>query len=178
MSENQPNPYENRDHDSSGNWGKDDVLAVAGLLGQVTGSLADIDRKNVGGASPFIQAKKIDPKQVLRNMASGTSQTEHIPIPNQTTTNQPLTESLPIEPINIPPPQDTSDLERRVRDLERIVESYKKITKFKRGISYNVTTSKIAGEFKDPADILDVISTELTKQTKSITIKLNDKNKN
>jgi hypothetical protein len=68
-------------------------------------------------------------------------------------------------------------LERRVDELESIIESYKKIVKFKRGISYSINTVKIKGEFKDPTTILDLISTELAKQTKIITLKLNDSTK-
>ena len=50
--------------------------------------------------------------------------------------------------------------------------------RFKRGVSYTINTAKISGEFKDVGTILDIVSAELAKQTKTITIKLNDNTKN
>ena len=89
---------------------------------------------------------------------------------------------MPTHPV-IPPPVPspviqnndyTAELEKRVRALESVVESYKKVEKFKRGIGYSISTAKIKGEFKDPSTILDIISTEISKNTKTITLKLLD----
>jgi hypothetical protein len=63
-----PNPYGNRDHVDSGGFQRDDVLAVAGLLGQVSGSLSDIDSKNVGSASENVRAKKLNAKEALNKI--------------------------------------------------------------------------------------------------------------
>ena len=103
------------------------------------------------------------------------------PLPSQVNVIPEQHPHAPVEPPPVPyitqPPVSSPDLERRVRELEGIIESYKKITKFKRGISYSISTAKIKGEFKDPETILDLISTELAKQTKTITLKLNDSTK-
>jgi len=188
-----PNPYNNRDHESQKQYSKQDVLAVAGLLGQVGGALGAIDRQNVGGDNTNIKAKKIDPRSVLRTLAGNEITQNNIPV--QQNINPAIQPVVPA-PINTnqlppvvstptPPPVqhvmngsvDHDDLLRRIEMLERLVDTYKKIIKFKRGVSYSVTTSKIAGEFKDPTTILDLISTEMSKQTKTITLKLNDKTK-
>ena len=180
-----PNPYGNRDHVDSGGFQRDDVLAVAGLLGQVSGSLSDIDSKNVGSASENVRAKKLNAKEALNKIIGAaalpptaveqpvTHQPQpHIPPPARISPPPP-----PLEPTPILDQAGANILERRVDELESIIESYKKIVKFKRGISYSINTVKIKGEFKDPTTILDLISTELAKQTKIITLKLNDSTK-
>lgn len=191
MSDNQqepPNPYLNRNHeDSAPLRTKGDVLAVASLLGHVTGNLNEIDKQNVGGDSQYIKAAKMDPKQVLKQMAASSSNgsvPSQPPQPNQVPTVQPTQNIAP--PVDQPPlvqqvpvvsqPVD-GDLVKRVAALERVVDVFKRITKFKRGISYNINTSKISGNFKDPETILDIVANELAKQTKTITIKLDDKTK-
>lgn len=180
---NQPNPYNNRNHESSGHMDHDDIRAVAGLLGQVSGSLEKIDQQNVGGANPYIKAKKLDPKQVLKQMVTPDT-VQHVPPQPQASqvpvnaVPQPVAPS-PVVPVNTQVVHTNNDsLEKRITQLEKVIESYKKITKFKRGISYTINTAKISGEFKDPIDIIDIVTTELAKQTKSITLKLNDNTKN
>lgn len=182
--DNKDNPYANRNHDSGGDMGRDDIYAVAGLLGQVSSSLNAIDQQNVGGVNQFIQAKKLDPKQVLKGMVAPTTgqplppqqpvQVEQIPAPMSSEPIQQPTQ----QPIQQPIIQTDNSLEKRVIQLEKVIESYKKIVKFKRGISYTINTAKITGEFKNPIDIIDIITSELSKQTKSITLKLNDNTKN
>lgn len=198
MSDNQqepPNPYLNRNHeDSAPLRTKGDVLAVASLLGHVTGNLNEIDKQNVGGDSQYIKAAKMNPKQVLKQMAASSSNGNiptKPPQPNQVPVVQPAQKiEQPVQnivsPVDQPPsvqqapvvsqPVD-GDLVKRVAALERVVDVFKRITKFKRGISYNINTSKISGNFKDPETILDIVANELAKQTKTITIKLDDKTK-
>ena len=179
----QPNPYSIRDHESGNTWGRDDVMAVAGLLGQVSGTLSEIDKKNVGGESPFIKARKIDPKTTLKQMVQSTGSVipQNVSIAAQQT--QPVVDMIPSSTTQSTQPQPvnlssvSTDLENRVSALEKIVEIFKRVCKFKRGVSYNVTTSKMAGNFKDPEMILDIVASELAKQTRSITIKLNDNSK-
>ena len=166
--------------------GRDDVMAVASLLGQVSGSLKEIDKRNVGGAPP---AARLDPKQALSNFVSDNSPVSPADAYNSTTLpniQQVQEQPAPAVPVPVtttshqvavPQTDDTIKLEKRILALEKIVETYKVPLKFKRGISYNITTSKISGEFKDPGIILDIITTELAKATKTITIKLNDKTK-
>ena len=171
------NPYNQRDHDTVP-MDQNDIRAVAGLLGQVSGSLREIDKRNVGGNSQWIQANKIDPKQVLRGM---TGETQVTPQPKQQITTP--VQSQPTPQAVIPPQSqnisndEIEQLNKRVLDLERTLETYKSIVKFKRGISYTINTSKISGQFKDPSVILDLISTEMAKNTKVITLKLNDETK-
>tara|TARA_B100002019_G_scaffold122391_1_gene105264 strand:- start:1579 stop:2127 length:549 start_codon:yes stop_codon:yes gene_type:complete len=173
----EPNPYTNRDHEIAKPIDKSDVMAVAGLLGQVTGALSEIDRNNVGGDGHNVRAKQIDPKKALTQFAgAGYSQP---PAPRPQVNSVPP----PVQAQQIPPPvqnssEDIHALEKRISDLERIVQTYKNVVKFKRGVSYTLSTSKITGEFKDVSTILDIVSAELAKQTKSITIKLNDNTKN
>lgn len=176
------NPYDGRNHEGNGIQSREDVLAVAGLLGQVTGSLVEIDKQQVGSDSHFIRAKKMDAKQALNNIVGNSSvQTAPAvqapalhPVPKPTV---PRTQAKPVQAPQEVPTVNESDLVKRVTELEKIVEAYKKVIKFKRGVSYTVSTTNIKGEFKSPEDILDLISSEMSKQTKSITLKLNDTNK-
>lgn len=175
----QPNPYQQgRDHETPIPMDREDVLAVAGLLGTVNGALGEIDKRNLGG----VQAKQMDPKLALQKIATANGA-----VIDQPTNHQPP-QHIPQQAHSIPPPAPipsagvpthqnntyTTELEKRVRALEAVVESYKKVEKFKRGISYSINTVKIKGEFKDPSTILDIISTEIAKNTKSITLKLID----
>lgn len=177
------NPYPYRDHESPAEMQRDDVLAVASLLGQVTGSLREIDKQNVGGqGNQFIKAAKLDPKDALRNIVTKNTTTPVAPVQSP----PPVDTQIHDQQVNLIPspqiPQQTTpvsnDLERRVTSLEKIVETFKSPVKFKRGISYCVSTNKMTAEFKDPGLILDIIATELAKNTKTITLKLNDKSKN
>ena len=184
------NPYNARNHEDESGFKRDDVLAVAGLLGQVSGSLSDIDSKNVGSDNENVRAKKLDPKNALNNIVGSAGRPPPVqkhhppPLPPPPPLREmetvlsdtvPNAQVIPVSPH--PPVFDTSGIESRLSELESIIESYKKIVKFKRGISYSISTAKIKGEFKDPATILDLISTELAKQTKIITLKLNDSTK-
>lgn len=179
----QPNPYQQgRDHESGAPMDRDDVLAVAGLLGTVNGALGEIDKRNLGG----VQAKQMDPKLALQKIAAANGAILNQPVSHQSPQHIPQ-QTMPTHPV-IPPPAPipvagapviqnndyTAELEKRVRALESVVESYKKIEKFKRGIGYSISTAKIKGEFKDPSTILDIISTEISKNTKTITLKLLD----
>lgn len=173
-------PYDNRNHENV-SMDQNDLRAVAGLLGQVSGGLKEIDKRNVGGDSQWIKANKIDPKQVLRSMVG---QTQPTPVPGQQTQQitTPVQQS-PVPQAVIPPEQvnvnnnELEQLKKRILDLEKTLEAYKNVVKFKRGISYTINTSKITGQFKDPGVILDLISTEMAKNTKVITLKLNDDTK-
>lgn len=169
------NPYANRNHDDTTIRSKNEVLSIAGLIGTASGELGRIDQANVGGDSHFIKAKKIDARQALNNIV-GVPAVPPVVDTNGLPRQQHAPRPTPVS-ASTSPPEDTN-LSRRVVELERIVESYKKIVKFKRGISYNINTSSIKGEFKSPSDILDVISSEMAKGTKTITLKLNDTSKN
>lgn len=173
-------PYDNRNHENV-SMDQNDLRAVAGLLGQVSGGLKEIDKRNVGGDSQWIKANKIDPKQVLRNMVN---QTQPTPVPVQQTQQVPTpVQQVPVPQAVIPPEpvninnNELEQLKKRILDLEKTLEAYKNVVKFKRGISYTINTSKITGQFKDPGVILDLISTEMAKNTKVITLKLNDDTK-
>ena len=183
----EPNPYSNRDHETTKPVDKSDVMAVAGLLGQVSGALSEIDRNNVGGDGHNVRARQMDPKTALKNFAgAGYTNSTQQPVQQQATVPVPSMELPPsaIQPIaqttvtQIPDnTNELHELKKRVTDLERLVQSYKNVVKFKRGVSYKLTTTKISGEFKDMETILDIVSAELAKQTKTITIKLNDNTK-
>ena len=185
-------PYNSRNHENTIPVDQSDVLAVAGLLGQVSGELKGIDHQNVGSDSQHVKAAKMDPKAALKDfVVSGpTSKQPHpagYPVPGEPAHVAPvLNVEPPPVPLAVPPPvqpppvienrvevvaamEVASELADRVEELESIIKSYKKIVKFKRGISYTITTSKIKGEFKDPGTLLDLISTEIAKQTKVIT---------
>ena len=175
------NPYVGRSHEDGSIKTKSDVMAVAGLLGSVGRELSQIDRQNVGGDSQFIKAKKLDPRETLQNIVGGAPAAAQQSAPPPVHPPKEITDQL----VSIPPPQprtqqvaQDSDLSKRVKSLENIIESYKKIEKFKRGVSYTINTTNIKGEFKSPSDILDIISSELAKGTKTITLKLNDTTKN
>ena len=125
---NEQNPYDNRNHDDPGIQNRDDVLAVAGLLGQVTGSLGEIDKQQVGSDSQFIRAKKIDPKQALNNIVGGKAITPIQPVSN-VNMSAPIPTPSPVPvPVPVPAPAhqvaNNPDLEKRVSELERAVESY------------------------------------------------------
>lgn len=174
------NPYESRDHENLNPVDKSDVMAVASLLGQVTGSLREIDSRNVGGQNQYTQAVKMDPKKVLKDFAATGFENEPRSAPEQSVNNntpaiQQHNMQQPViqQPISMSETTELKDLRQRVTDLEKIVESYKRVEKFKRGVSYIVSTTNIKGTYKQPQDILDIVSSELSKQTKTITLKLN-----
>jgi len=175
------NPYDSRNHESQPLMGKDDIYAVAGLLGHVSGSLKDIDTKNVGGDSPYIKANKTDPKEVLKQMVTqSTVPPSPIPVtsPNPATSPQVTVQQESQITNNIDGHHvELSNLIKRLDKIERVLES-KIDFKFKRGVSYTINSTKIKGVFKDPQDIVDVVLSEMSKQTKTITLKLNDTNKN
>ena len=170
------NPYDGRDHQRTQGVTGDSKLGVASLLNHLAGSLNAIDKQNVGG-STNLKAKKFDTKQTYSQIMG-----ENV---NHVQPVQPPVPAQPPVPVSTPPQQpvvqtqhvDTSQLEERVAKLEKIVSQLNIPLKFKRGISYNITTSKIKGTFSDPATIIEILSTELAKQTKSITLKLNDSSK-
>ena len=173
------NPYDNRNHEGGVPVQRDDIYAVAGLLAGVNGQLKDIDKRNVGGNNPHIQASKMDPKQVLQTMVAQPG--DPPPVQAQVTQQAPPSPQQP-QPIQHAPAvvaqsADLTSVLNRLDKLERAIES-KISLKFKRGISYSVNSTKIKGEFKDPQDIVDIILSEMSKQSKTITIKLNDTNKN
>ena len=176
----EPNPYSNRDHETTRPVDKSDVMAVAGLLGQVSGALSEIDRNNVGGDGHNVRARQIDPKMALKNFAgAGYTNSTQQPVQQATvpvqSAIQPITQTTVTQtPDNT---NELHELKKRVTNLERLVQSYKNVVKFKRGVSYKLSTTKISGEFKDMETILDIVSAELAKQTKTITIKLNDNTK-
>ena len=118
----------------------------------------------------------IGKKNILTNNTDPNSVSQPVPPPVQQPATPPpqVNNTLPPvqQPVIQPVESVSTDLEKRVNDLEKIVSTYKKIEKFKRGVAYTISTSKIKGTFKDPGDILDIISSELAKQTKSITLKL------
>lgn len=174
------NPYNARDHESQLSLDREDVLAVAGLLGSVSRNLSDIDSKNVGGSNQFTQAKKIDPKAVLKEMTATSNIQPSRPPP-------PILPDLPeqVQRVNmnqVPDPlaydPNIEDIIKRIEALESALDKSNKAFKFKRGISYDINTASIKGNFKSPNDIIDIILTELAKNTKTITLKLNDSNKN
>lgn len=194
MEENQESPPPGiiRDHEQPQTYQKNDVLAVAGLLGQVSGALNEIDKRNVGSDGLNIKANKFDPKSVLKTMVNPAPPPVAQPVdqmPTQPSGQIPTQPDLQPVPVNsvpqathaLQPPVQNADLiqlQKRIESLERTVERYKSVVKFKRGISYTVNTSKITGDFKDFETIMELVAAELSKQTKTITLKLNDKTKN
>lgn len=179
MSESDPvNPYNNRDHETGQDLNKSDIRAVAALLGQVTGSLKEIDNKVVG-SSEFTRALKIDPKQTLQNYASSTPESNNTqqkipPSPTEQVVTIKQEENVPIAKTTVIEHQSIDNIQARVDKLEDIVLGSKK---FKRGITYNVSSLNVKGNFKNKSDILSMISSELDKNVKVITIRLNDTNK-
>lgn len=173
----EPNPYQQgRDHESNAPMDREDVLAVAGLLGTVNGALSEIDKRNIGG----VQARQMDPKSALQKIASANGavinppggHTPPPPVPSSTP--PPVVGNVASPVLNVSPTGYTAELEKRILALESIVGSYKKVEKFKRGIGYSIQSAKIKGTFKDPTTILDLISTELSKNTKTIKLTLID----
>lgn len=180
------NPYDSRDHQARSGVNKDDLHSIAALVGNVSGQLKDIDKKIVGDGNSQTQALKINPTQSVKQIM-GTGYPPPVAPPH---INNSTTQSVPSQPVASHPPVGVAppppvgvdinglrELLQRVEKLEAQISSYKKIFKFKRGISYDINTSTIKGNFKDPQDITDVILTELAKNAKSITLKLNDANK-
>jgi hypothetical protein len=171
--EGQQNPYMHRDHQNN-SLGKDDIRAVAGLIGNVTGTLRDLDSKIVGSDSQFTKALKIDPKETLKKIIGtgslrNTKNTPEVPPSPQVNTSQPEKQPTPQQASS------STELSSRLTRLEQRVFGDKK---FKRGITYDVSSLNVKGSYKSQNDILDIVSSELNKQVKLITIRLNDTNKN
>lgn len=172
----QPPPGIMRDHEAPQKLDMNDAAAIASLVKVAGDTLYTVDSQNVGGNSQ-IKALQMDGQQIIKelpiNKPPRPVQAQPPPVHHPQPASAPgLIPPLPVA-SQPPPPTVNPDLENRVRELEKIVESYKKITKFKRGVSYTINTLKIKGEFRDPVTILDIISSELAKGTKTITIKLN-----
>ena len=181
------NPYAGRNHEAPPSTGPADLHSIAALVGNVSGQLKDIDSKIVGGHNPYTQALKIDPMQAVKSIV-GPKSAPPPPAPSPPASipesvEPTLPEMIPAPITTSPPPavttsgEDIRSLERRVEKLERDVCNYNKSFKFKRGISYSLSTSSIKGNFKNPNDIVDVVLSELAKNAKSITLKLEDANK-
>lgn len=174
-----PNPYDSRDHQTSPAIAGDAKVGIASLLGHLAGSLSEIDKQNVGGSSS-LKAKKIDPKQAYQQLVG---EPVAPPVSPSVMQQQPVGHPPPVNTVTtspMSPVQPTvvdESMTRRVERLEKIVETYKMPLKFKRGISYTINTSKIKGTFTDPIQIIELLTSELSKQTKSITLKLNDNTK-
>lgn len=178
------NPYAGRSHEDGG-VDTGDVHSIAALVGNVSGQLKDIDKKIVGGQNnQYTQALKMNPTQAVKSIIGSAP---HPPVaspppPEVAPSTQPAVVS-PNRPAPPPPPEqpdeivNVSSLEKRIEKLERDICNYNKSFKFKRGISYNLNTSSIKGNFKNPDDIIDVVLSELAKNAKTITIKLEDANK-
>lgn len=173
----QINPYAGRDHESGQGLNSADLPAIAALVGTATGELKKIDERNVGDSS-FTQALKMNPTQAVKSIIG--SPGSPTPQPQSTHHHPPVSSPpsvSPPPPVSSPPPMDMSSLESRVLALEKFMETQKRDLKFKRGITYDIATSTIKGNFKNPSDILDIVLTELAKNTKTITLKLRDANK-
>ena len=167
------NPYDSRDHESTGPRDRGDVMAVAALLGSVSGQLKDIDSKNIGDSS-FTKAFKIDAKQKLQEFA-GVVGSDTPPEPTLAPQNVP--ELIPV-PQNKSAPSVPDDLEKRIVALEKAIDSDNNKLKFKRGVTYNINTVNVKGDFREPQDIVNVLLNEMSKGVKTITLKLNDTTKN
>lgn len=176
------NPYANRDHENSQLNGTD-LKAVAALVGTAASELRSIDEKNVGDSS-FTKALKFDPVTAVKTAVK----TSNIPV--QTNPKPVATQSVPVAPPlgkqltewqgsgYQNSSDELEDLRKRVSVLEKLVESDKAVVKFKRGISYDLNTTTIKGNFKNPGDVIDIVLNEMAKNTKTITLKLCDANKN
>jgi hypothetical protein len=173
-----PNPYDGRNHESGSPISENAKVGVASLLGHLAGSLSEIDKQNVGG-STSLKAKKIDPKQAYQQIMGTSPVQAPAPQPQMVTPQTPVQvppHSVPVQqPVSVNPVDES--VYKRLERLEKIVETYKLPLKFKRGINYTINTPKIKGTFSDPVQIIELLSTELSKQTKSITLKLNDNTK-
>lgn len=184
------NPYAGRDHENTQT--PNNLRSIAALVGNVSGQLKDIDKKIVGGQNnQYTQALKMDPTQVVKSIVGAGGPAPAVPPPAPILPPAPAAQPVqqisqprqppppppPPEPIVEAPAPELVDLEKRVEKLERDICNYSKSFKFKRGISYNINTSTIKGNFKNPNDIVDIVLTELAKNAKTITIKLEDANK-
>lgn len=182
------NPYNGRDHESNNGLSQADLPAIAALVGTASGELKKIDERNVGD-STFTQALKMNPTQAVKSMIGAVKTPPAAPqsVPTSAQPPPPAVHQpvpLPPEARTSPPPAPSplsdvehASLESRILALEKFMETQKRSLKFKRGITYDITTSTIKGNFKNPSDILDIILTELAKNTKTITLKLCDANK-
>ena len=187
----EPSPYTARDHNVETPIDRTDVLSMAQLLGHVSGSLKEIDDKIIE-KSEYSRALKMDPKQTLMKLTGGaTPTTPHVQpgvvSPDQILAPESIQQPHVPESIQQPHVQTNSqttaiDQSVLLRLTERIDRLEQKINnrklKFKRGISYNINTTNIKGTFRDYNDIVDVVASEIMKQTKTITLRLNDSNKN
>lgn len=178
------NPYANRSHDEGKQMDRSDVHAVAALIGNVAGSLKEVDRQYVGGDSNA-KALRIDPKKTLKDIITSTNTEDlpAVPLPSDVHQNM-IPQTNEIRQAQTQPRLEkqvkavmvTDEIEARLSKLEQRV--FRKQFKFKRGIAYNINTINIKGTFRDPDDILEIVQSELAKQVKSITIKLDGTNKN
>lgn len=172
------NPYAGRNHENT-TLGTGDIRAVAALVGTAASELRGIDQKNIGDSS-FTKALKMDPVEAVKRAVNVPENTYQQPPEGYQ--QQPITQRPQPPPIPVQEPRintaELDELRKRVNNLENIVGSGKNTVKFKRGISYDLSTTSIKGNFKNPGDILDIILNEMAKNCKTITLKLCDANKN
>lgn len=178
----EPSPYTARDHNVETPIDRTDVLSMAQLLGHVSGSLKEIDDKIIE-KSEYSRALKMDPKQALMKLTGGATPTTPHVQPAVVSPDQILAPES-IQQPHVQTSSQTTAIDQSVllRLTERIDRLEQKINnrklKFKRGVSYNINTTNIKGTFRDYNDIVDVVASEIMKQTKTITLRLNDSNKN
>ncbi|MAF35900.1 hypothetical protein CL622_02160 [archaeon] len=186
----EPPPGLIRDHNEPQQLDNTDAAAIASLIKVAGDTLHTVDSQNVGGNSN-IKALQMDGRQLIGNLPIDSP-----PKPQPTTVPPPVisSQSAPPQPSPVPNPvpqtvqpppvvenrvevvaamEVASELADRVKNLEELVPALNKCTKFKRGISYNVTTAKVKGEYKDPALILELVASSLASGARSITIKFN-----
>ena len=190
------NPYAGRDHENTQT--PNNLRSIAALVGNVSGQLKDIDKKIVGGQNnQFTQALKMDPTQVVKSIVGAGGPSPAVPPPAPVLPPEPASQPAQQIPQPPPPPPPTpepvpvptaqpgeivyspgmEELIKRIDALESALDKTNRALKFKRGISYNINTATIKGNFKNPNDIVDIVLAELAKNTKTITIKLEDANK-
>lgn len=173
------NPYATRNHEDGSGLNSNDLPAIAALVGTTTGELKKIDERNIGDSS-FTQALKMNPHEAVKSLV-GTGHSRppghSVPPSGHTAPIPPVRQNTSPPPSAVEPAFDTSTIESRILALEKFMETQKRDLKFKRGITYDISTATIKGNFKSPSDILDIVLTEMAKNTKTITLKLSNANK-
>lgn len=160
---------------------KVDAYDVALLFNKVGSELKNIDSKYVSPSSK--SAFQLQEEKVF----SQNKPTSPPPVESVSTTSTASKKVTVAQPTSPPPVQSTQnidplvvkridEIERRLQRVESFNKAYRKLSKLKRGMTYNVSSNSMKGQVKSADLLLEYVLSELSKGVKTITIKLNEDN--
>lgn len=160
---------------------KVDAYDVALLFNKVGSELKSIDSKSVSPSTRT--AFQLQEEKVFsQNKPTSPPPVESVPTAPAVERSAPVVQSTPRAPIQGTQDADPlvvkriDEIEKRLHRIESFNKAYRKLSKLKRGVSYNVSSNSLKGQVKSADLLLEYVLSELSKGVKTITIKLNEDN--